>query len=188
MNTPASPAALTTPVLAFCASLSPGQTPVWLQPATLTPAESAEVRGWLIREQPGLYLEAIPHVARHTPEGHWSDPEPPVTGGPRLFLPGDGQKIALVRRALVDSPVINDLLRLYQAEARFGLAPLQGAREQLFYAAKEARTLLESLASSGLNRARTCPCGSGERYRHCHEPLIAELLRMLEAGEADPAT
>lgn len=139
--------------------------------------------GWLIWDWEGVYTEAEFHAVWESEDGRRHEISPHASSDPYVvFLPDEareykGLRVNNIRQAASGNKVIADLIRLCDAEfVRFGQirygAQLVGREAQLFQSAQEARHILVSTLQSGANRNARCACGSGERFKRCHEEWV----------------
>lgn len=124
-------------LIALCAELVPGMTPVALAraaPLDARPQHSFDVvearvveqggaacYGWVLWEWPRLYLEAEFYSVWRDPAGTLQDVTPRLGTGHVLFLPDatrvfEGRRVKSVRRALTRDPAVAGFLRACDEE------------------------------------------------------------------------
>jgi hypothetical protein len=135
--TPNTPSVLTQDLIALCAELVAGASPVSLArgaPPEARPIDSFETveariveqggtacYGWALWEWPKLFLEAEFYSVWRDAEGRLHDITPRVMPGSILFLPDagrvfDGRRVKSIRRALTPDPAVAGFLRACDEE------------------------------------------------------------------------
>ncbi|MDP5541291.1 SEC-C metal-binding domain-containing protein [Pseudomonas aeruginosa] len=192
-------------VMDFCRTISPLPPvvlPVEAEPFAL-PAEcygnvEEQVRrsggaiafGWQIWDWAGVFTEAEFHAVWRSPAGTLHDITPKADGDSEIvFLPDpsrryDGRRIDSIRRPASDNRVIGDFIRLCEANFfRFGQLKsgikLDERDSDLYRSVDLARMFMVETIRRGANRNAPCNCGSGERYKRCHEPKLHKLIEAL---------
>lgn len=92
-----------------------------------------------------------------------------------------GHRIDTIRRAASANQIIVDFINLCEASfRRFGQIPsgttLEGVEADLYEPFGMARSFIVDVITNGANRNTTCLCGSGDRYKHCHEHKLHRLI------------
>lgn len=170
------PAEVTPAIRAFCKQLDPAGEPVHV-PIRKADGVAPDRRfallkehvarhggrvqhGWIIREYPGWYLEAIFHGVWRPPGGGFEDVAPlPGSGETALFLPDarrtyQGESIPDRFFALSRSPDVLAVVADAELHARL--------RSEA-----EALARRERVPARAANRNDPCPCGSGLKYKKC---------------------
>lgn len=170
------PAEITPAILDFCRRLDPTRAPlhVAIRSADGAPADrpfaflKSQVarlggrvkHGWVIREYPGWYLEAVFHGVWQAPGGELVDIAPmSEVGSTILFLPDSrrtyqGERIPDQFHALSQAPDVRAVVADAELHAR-----LRAEAESL------ARR--ERVPAGAAGRNDPCPCGSGLKYKKC---------------------
>lgn len=144
------------------------------------------VHGWLIWDWPGVFTEAEFHAVWKSPEGVVRDVTPTYDGEKQVvFLPDasrtyQGRRVDSIRVAANENKIIGDFIKLCEANhLRFGQvrdgAQLEGHEANLYKSFVQAKEFILGAIRNGANRNAQCACGSGERYKRCHEPKLHHL-------------
>lgn len=204
MNTVA-PLRLQQRILDFCKAISPEQ-PVLLN-VTPTPFSKVSecfqnvatqveekggevVHGWLIWDWPAVFTEAEFHAVWKSPDGTLHDITPAFDGDQKVVFLRDNsrefrdRRVDSIRVAASGNRIINDFIKLCEANhLRYGQvrngATLEGREATLYDNFNKAKELMVQAITSGANRNAQCACGSGERYKRCHEEKIQDLISAL---------
>jgi len=77
--------------------------------------------------------------------------------------------------------IVGDFIRLCEANfSRFGQTPngltLEGRDADLYQSFELAHNFMVEVIANGANRNSLCQCGSGNRYKHCHEHNLRRLI------------
>lgn len=150
--------------------------------------------GWLIWEWPGALIEAEFHAVWRNEDDVLIDITPAPDGDQRiLFAPDnarkyEGKRVNNERMPLNSSRVVHDLIRLCNADfVFFGQiatgTQLSGITAALYQETHRARACISEVMRHGFNRNSSCACGSGKKYKHCHEVIIDDLTEALNQGE-----
>lgn len=145
------------------------------------------VYGWQIWDWPAVFTEAEFHAVWSAPDGSLHDITPKIDGdGAIVFLPDtsriyEGKRVDNIRRPASANPIITDFIRLCEANfRRFGQtengATLEGRDADLYKSFELARNFISEIIAHGANRNSLCICGSGERYKNCHELKLRRLI------------
>ncbi|RYE61895.1 MAG: SEC-C domain-containing protein [Oxalobacteraceae bacterium] len=201
MNTRA-PIDLNPRILDFCGSISPELPEVLkCEPSDFAMASECfsnvelqverhggrAILGWLIWDWEGVYTEAEFHAVWESADGRRHEISPHASSDPYVVFLQDaaseykGLRVNNIRRAANENKVIADLIRLCGADFnRFGQlrdgVELVGREAKLYQSAQAARRMLVSTLESGANRNARCLCGSGERYKRCHEDWVHRVI------------
>jgi hypothetical protein len=145
------------------------------------------VFGWQIWEWPGVLVEAEFHSVWQSPDGELLDITPKIENEQQIVFVADprktytGERVDNLRKALADNRLVHDFIRLCEASFDwFGQTAsgteLQGREARVYMQFEELKLLLITALKSGTSRNALCVCGSGEKYKRCHEPLVEKLL------------
>lgn len=146
--------------------------------------------GWLIWDWPAVFTEAEFHAVWKSPEGIIQDITPTYDDEQRVvFLPDlsrtyQGRRVDSIRVAASENKIIVDFIKLCEANhLRFGQvrngAQLEGLEANLYKSFAQAKEFLLGAIRNGANRNALCACGSGERYKRCHEKRLHQLITAL---------
>ncbi|WP_339483160.1 YecA family protein [Pseudomonas sivasensis] len=201
LNTRA-PIELSARILDFCRSISSEQ-PIVMKVEHLSFAVPSEcysnveeqvlrsggsaVYGWQIWDWPAALTEAEFHAVWRDPNGSLHEITPKVDGDQVIvFLPDpsrtyQGRRIDSIRHAASANQILADFIHLCEATfRRFGQTPsgtaLEGKEADLYKSSEMARTFMVDVINNGANRNAACLCGSGERYKRCHEHKLRRLI------------
>lgn len=144
------------------------------------------VHGWLIWDWPGVFTEAEFHTVWKSTEGVVRDITPTYDGEEQVvFLPDPsriyrGRRVDSIRVPASDNKMIGEFIKLCEANyLRFGQirngAQLEGHEATLYTSFAQAKEFILGAIRNGANRNALCACGSGERYKRCHEPKLHHL-------------
>jgi hypothetical protein len=159
---------------------------------TKVKAEGGAIRyGWALWQPSGFFLAAEHHAVYEPKSGPpWVDITPHRSDVTRiLFLPDEkafydmntDERRDNIRMAVVDDARAGDLFRLYgeyndilNSVAGFGRVPLTGAPAQRVLEIERRSELLKAELDKAyplpkLGRNDLCFCGSGKKYKKCHE-------------------
>lgn len=202
------PKTISNTILDLCAFISPGVNPIFLDVSPSLDAVAGEcfgnvdkaiasdggsaVFGWQIWEWPGVLIEAEFHAVWQSPEGAMHDLTPQLDDDPViLFLPDPsksfkGPRVNNIRRPLTENAMVGDFIKLADLNfVRFGQfrdgACLEGAIAHLYQETGRAAIALSGMIKNGANRGQKCFCGSGKKYKQCHEAAVRDLQQKLEA-------
>lgn len=150
-------------------------------------AGGSTVFGWQIWDWPAVFSEAEFHAVWRAPDGSLHDITPKVDGDTAIvFLPDpfrtyQGSRIDSIRRPASANQIIGDFIRLCEANfRRFGQTPngatLEGRDADLYQSFELARKFMVDVIVNGANRNSPCLCGSGGRYKNCHENNLRRLI------------
>lgn len=153
-------------------------------------AEGSTVYGWQIWDWPAVFTEAEFHAVWRAPDGSLHDITPKIDGEKAIvFLPDpsriyQGRRIDSIRRPASANQVIGDFIQLCEANfRRFGQTPNGAALEDrdadLYQSFEHARNFMVEVIANGANRNAPCLCGSGDRYKNCHEHKLRRLINGL---------
>lgn len=148
------------------------------------------VHGWLIWDWPGVFTEAEFHAVWKSTEGVISDVTPTYDGEKQVvFLPDpsifyEGRRVDSIRVPANENKIVGDFIKLCEANhLRFGQvrngAQLEGQEAYLYTSFAQAKDFILGAIRNGANRNALCACGSGERYKRCHEPKLHQLTAAL---------
>lgn len=143
--------------------------------------------GWQIWDWPAVFTEAEFHAVWRHPSGSLHDITPKVDGDKSIVFLSDpsrayqGRRIDSIRRAASANPIVVDFINLCEANfRRFGQIPngttLEGIEADLYESFEMARSFIVEVITNGANRNTACLCGSGDRYKHCHEHKLRKLI------------
>lgn len=150
-------------------------------------AGGSTVYGWQIWDWPAVFTEAEFHAVWKAPDGLLHDITPKVDEDKAIvFLPDpsrtyQGRRIDSIRRPASANKIIGDFIRLCEANFyRFGQTPngatLEGQNADLYQSFELARNFIVEVIANGANRNSPCLCGSGNRYKNCHEHKLHRLI------------
>lgn len=150
-------------------------------------AGGSAVYGWQIWDWPAVFTEAEFHAVWRATDGSLHDITPKPDGDSAIvFLPDpsriyQGKRVDSIRRPASANQVIIDFIRLCEANfRRFGQtengATLEGRDADLYKSFELARNFISEILANGANRNSFCICGSGDRYKKCHEPKLRRLI------------
>lgn len=148
------------------------------------------IHGWLIWDWPGVLTEAEFHAAWKSPDGVIAELTPTYDGEKQVvFLPDpsavyQGRRVDSIRVSASENKIVGDFIKLCEANyQRFGQvrngAQLEGQEAHLYTSFAQAKEFILGAIRSGANRNALCACGSGERYKRCHEPKLHHLTAAL---------
>ncbi len=150
-------------------------------------AGGSAVYGWQIWDWPAILTEAEFHAVWRDPSGSLHDITPKIDGDATIvFLPDpsrtyQGRRIDSIRRAASANQIVADFIQLCEANFhRFGQIPsgttLEREEADIYQSFEMARRFMVEVINNGANRSAACLCGSGERYKHCHEHKLRRLI------------
>lgn len=150
-------------------------------------AGGSTVYGWQIWDWPAVFTEAEFHAVWRAPDCSLHDITPKVDGDKAVvFLPDSsrtyqGSRIDSIRRPASTNQIVGDFIRLCEANfSRFGQTPngltLEGRDADLYQSFELAHNFMVEVIANGANRNSLCQCGSGNRYKHCHEHNLRRLI------------
>lgn len=148
------------------------------------------VHGWLIWDWPGVFTEAEFHAVWKSKDGVIRDVTPTHDGDKQVvFLPDpslifQGRRVDSIRVPASDNKIVGDFIKLCEANhLRFGQvrngAQLEGQEAHLYTSFAQAKEFILGAIINGANRNALCACGSGERYKRCHEKKLHQLTAAL---------
>ncbi|WP_268798047.1 SEC-C domain-containing protein [Pseudomonas huanghezhanensis] len=205
MQTSIAPVSLPSYVKEFCAEISslPPQVLDYTSSEGSLPSECFEnvkrkvavaggqaVFGWQIWEWPGVLVEAEFHSVWQSPAGELFDITPKLENERQIVFVAElgktykGERVDNWRKALIDNRIVHDFIRLCEASFDwFGQTPpsgteLEGREARVYIHFEELKLLLITTLKSGTSRNALCACGSGEKYKRCHEPSVEKILQL----------
>ena len=142
--------------------------------------------GWIIWEDPKIFLEGEFHAVWVNSEGKYTDVTPKVDGEDRiLFLPDSkkkftGELIDNIRKPLVDNAYTRTQVRVEERKFEIKKKYYDGSIQikiPKFEIDNLERYRVETLLSEikkdklmgkmKIGRNQPCPCGSGKKYKKC---------------------
>ncbi len=153
----------------------------------------SQVLGWAIWKI-NVLVQAEFHAVWKTSEGDLMDISPRVGYFKRiLFVPDpkakyEGKQVDNIRINISSNEVVNDHIEVCESIFKIENKGDRAYQHRLELKGKEACTLkilraykpmLIAIALQGFSHQGTCFCGSGEKYKDCHRPLILETARSI---------
>ena len=145
--------------------------------------------GWQLWEWPDVLVEAEFHAVWCSPGGTLIDLTPKQQGETDvLFVPDPelqytGQSRDNVRQPLRDDWVIHHYIRVSELIVELVAGSSTPHTREVSLPANQIMPLLEAQAFlgeslvAGLRNESPCLCGSGQRFKRCHGPVVSQLTR-----------
>lgn len=192
-------------VLNFCKFVSPRQKPFYVacKPdinaardecfenvrIKVSDCGGEQIFGWQVWLWPDTLIEAEFHSVWQLPDKTFLDITPKDIETPRILFLKDpdrtyeGEDIDNIRLPLRDDRLVRDFISLAKAHfIQISEGRVSGTQEvQLnkaqFEALARARVVNLQMLDNRSSRNTKCPCGSGEKYKRCHEVEIEKIKK-----------
>ena len=144
--------------------------------------------GWQIWECEGHFIEAEFHAVWKSENGNLVDITPKDRPTSRiLFVPEnnkkyDGNDVENIRKSLSSNKLVSYILSLAHEEykmisaGRIGSSMNINMDQSKYRNIQTSKSLLVNMVDDNMTRNSLCACRSGNKFKHCHEKSIKNLI------------
>jgi len=158
-------------------------------------AEGGEaVCGWCLWLFPGVWVESEFHAVWRSPDGELVDVTPKPDGDEHiLFVPDPNRTYAgrthnTVHHLILNTDLVRRFVKLISLRTDFLESRRKPGQQDVELADDDAETIMEikaaercllDLVKQGGSKNRPCPCGSGSKFKHCHDKTLNLLFGVI---------
>ncbi|ELA9595967.1 TPA: SEC-C domain-containing protein [Vibrio parahaemolyticus] len=199
------PKEITDLVKNFCSEVCPSNAPIWVDVIPQQGAEQDDCFfnipkliekqggsiqfGWQIWECENYFIEAEFHAVWKSDVGEFVDITPKDRPTEKiLFVPDESKKyegkdVDNIRKNLSSNKLVDYILALAHerfkmiSSGRIGSSVRVNIDQKKYSDIEMNKSMLVHMVDNDMTRNSLCPCGSEDRFKHCHEKIIKKLLK-----------